>query len=59
MSKKFCFAANGPVWGEFFSKNAHVARLSMLKSYYPEMSYYTSRRQVLCMIKKLKIERKP
>ena len=25
MSKIFCFAANGPIWGEFRSENAHVA----------------------------------
>ncbi|AEE53402.1 hypothetical protein Halhy_5578 [Haliscomenobacter hydrossis DSM 1100] len=27
MSKIFCFAANGPIEGEFRSENAHVALL--------------------------------
>ena len=47
--KIFCFAANGPIWGEFRSKNAHVALLhsAFCASFTPNRPHFRLKQKYL------------
>jgi hypothetical protein len=52
MSKIFCFAANGPIWSEFRSENAHVAMLhsAFRASFTPNRPHFRLKQKYLDML---------
>jgi hypothetical protein len=52
MSNFFCFAANGPIWGEFRSENAHVALLhsAFRASFNPNRPHFRLKQKYLDML---------
>ncbi len=52
MSKIFCFAANGLIWSEFRSENAHVALLhsAFRASFTPNRPHFRLKQKYLDML---------